>query len=292
MSPKKSENATPMIPKHANKDGKRKNAAKKTKKKDSVKKGAAKKSGAKKPYKFKIVIPKKFDPLSKEHLKITHKVDSNYPRPRKSAYMMFVCSEPGLKFREENVGMKPTEITAAIGAMWRKLSDEDKKVYEELSEQDKIRFENARAAYVRPTGEALDRIYEKLDKARKNEIKKYKKKINKEYEKPTGSKTSFLYFCEVVRGDTVGTTIPECAKKWNLLSEAEKEPFSKLAEEDRLRHEHEMIAWHKKMEKIERRAAEEAAALKAQKKAAALQRKQDRLALATPPPLETVTASA
>merc|ERR1712228_769368 len=74
------------------------------------------------------------------------KKDPNAPKRPTSAYFFFAGDvRPGL--REENPGLKITEVASLIGAKWRELDDDEKKPYQAQAAKDKKRYEKEMEAY-------------------------------------------------------------------------------------------------------------------------------------------------
>merc|ERR1711962_1839739 len=74
------------------------------------------------------------------------KKDPNAPKRPTSAYFFYAGDvRPGI--REENPGMKITEVASLTGAQWRELGDAEKKPYEEQAAKDKKRYEKEMEAY-------------------------------------------------------------------------------------------------------------------------------------------------
>jgi len=74
------------------------------------------------------------------------KKDPNAPKRPTSAYFYFAGDvRPGI--REENPGLKITEVASIIGSKWRGLDDEDKKPYEEQAAKDKKRYAKEMESY-------------------------------------------------------------------------------------------------------------------------------------------------
>ena len=48
--------------------------------------------------------------------------------------------EEGKKLREKVPGVSNTEVSTKVGEAWQKLSEKDRKKFNDLAEKDKIRF--------------------------------------------------------------------------------------------------------------------------------------------------------
>eukprot|EP00271_Cylindrocystis_brebissonii_P009091 TRINITY_DN23728_c0_g1_i1.p1 TRINITY_DN23728_c0_g1~~TRINITY_DN23728_c0_g1_i1.p1 ORF type:complete len:124 (+),score=54.84 TRINITY_DN23728_c0_g1_i1:121-492(+) len=83
----------------------------------------------------------KKEKISKKKVK-----DKNAPKKALSAFMMFS--------KEEREGIKKKNPDAAFGEMgklmgeaWKKMSDKDKKPYQKMADDDKVRYADAMEAY-------------------------------------------------------------------------------------------------------------------------------------------------
>lgn len=76
------------------------------------------------------------------------KKDPNAPKRNTNSYMHFTKTArlQLLKDRPE-LAKQQKEITKILGEKWRGMADDDKKPFEEMAKQDKVRYEHAMAAY-------------------------------------------------------------------------------------------------------------------------------------------------
>jgi len=85
-----------------------------------------------------------------EKMKMKAKKNKNLPKKAKSGYF-FYCDEkrPALlkKARKKGGKVNIGVIAKELGAMWRKLSVDNKKKYETMNAVDKERYENEMAEY-------------------------------------------------------------------------------------------------------------------------------------------------
>ena len=68
------------------------------------------------------------------------------PKKALSSYIFF-CKEYRQILKNEESGLSPKEITSALGAKWKSLSDKDKTPFNKLSEQDKKRYTKEKAKW-------------------------------------------------------------------------------------------------------------------------------------------------
>ena len=57
-----------------------------------------------------------------------------------SSYFQFM-NDRRMKFKDDNPDMTMCQITKALTEVWKKLTDEEKKKYEDMVAKDKIRYE-------------------------------------------------------------------------------------------------------------------------------------------------------
>jgi len=75
--------------------------------------------------------------------------DANAPKGPRSAYILF-STEERKNVVKDHPGLAPKEVTTELGARWRKLSEEEKKKYQEQNEADKVRYKSEMESY-KPT---------------------------------------------------------------------------------------------------------------------------------------------
>jgi len=67
------------------------------------------------------------------------KKDPNKPKRAKSAYLYF-GSEKRNEINEKSPGQSVVDTMKEIGRMWRELNEDDKTPYQELADEDKVRY--------------------------------------------------------------------------------------------------------------------------------------------------------
>lgn len=73
-------------------------------------------------------------------------VEQRRPKKCLSAYMIFV-RETRSKVQKENQDMHVLEIMKQVGKQWQNLTDEERKVYQDKADEDKIRYRNELKAF-------------------------------------------------------------------------------------------------------------------------------------------------
>jgi len=162
--------------------------------------------------------------------------DPNAPKRSKSAYIFFTDNERE-NVRRVNPEMKMTDISKKLGEMWKGLSDQDKKKYEDMAAQDKQRYETEKAQYL-DSGGSISTTSKKAKKDKKA------KKI-KDPNAPKRSKSAYMFFTQVER-ENVRRANPEMkmtdiSKKlgemWKGLSDQDKKKYEDMAAQDKQRYE-------------------------------------------------------
>lgn len=154
--------------------------------------------------------------------------DPNAPKRGKSSYIFF-CIDKRQKIIEANPEMKAKEIVKELGNMWRNLKEKEKQKYVNKSIEDKKRYDNDMENYVPPENTLIS-------------VKKTKKG-------PKRGRTGYIFFCTenrpLIKQENSELNTKEITSslgaKWNSLSEEEKLPYIKLAEEDKKRYEEEKL---------------------------------------------------
>lgn len=72
--------------------------------------------------------------------------DPNMPKRARGSFVLFTKDERP-KIQKENPSIKFTDLGAVLGVRWRNLSAEERKKYDDLADQDKIRFANEMEVY-------------------------------------------------------------------------------------------------------------------------------------------------
>lgn len=159
------------------------------------------------------------------------------PRGRMSAYAFFVqtCREEHKKQHPEET-VKFAEFSQQCAERWKTMSDKEKQRFHDLSGKDKERYDTEMQDYVPPPGSG-----------RRARRARGMKKI-KDPNKPKRALSAFFYYANEERPKvrslnpdfSVGEVAKELGRQWNELTETEKAPYEKQAEEDRARYDREM----------------------------------------------------
>ena len=171
-----------------------------------------------------------------EIIKVRAKKDPKCPKKARSAYTYYL-EESHARIKVSNPDAPFGAISKQISAEWKAMSDAQKRRYEELSRQDKLRFAEEKAAYVPtpgygPDGHAL-----------------FKKKVKHKRAK-RGHCSAYIIFVIQMRpvikneNPNISNTeiMKEAGNRWRAMTPAQKQPWEDLAAQDKARHEAEMAA--------------------------------------------------
>ncbi len=170
------------------------------------------------------------------------KKDPNAPKKALSAFILFSNAkraEVTAELKAANPDMKGVaEVGKKLGEMWKALSDAEKEPFNKMAADDKERYAKAMEGYTPPEG------------SDEPEPKKGKKaKAKKDPNAPKKALSAFILFSNAKRAEVTAELkaanpdmkgVAEVGKKlgemWKALSDAEKEPFNKMAADDKERY--------------------------------------------------------
>ena len=72
--------------------------------------------------------------------------DPNMPKRARGSFVLFTKDERP-KIQQENPTIKFIDLGAVLGERWRNLSGDERKKYDDLADQDKVRFADEMEAY-------------------------------------------------------------------------------------------------------------------------------------------------
>uniref|UniRef100_A0A7S4HR37 HMG box domain-containing protein n=1 Tax=Odontella aurita TaxID=265563 RepID=A0A7S4HR37_9STRA len=170
------------------------------------------------------------DEGKKKKIKKKAKSKSNKPKRGQSSYMFF-AKDARAKIKEQNPDASFGEMGKMVGQAWKKLSDEEKKKYEEMAKDDGARYKREMANY----------------SASSDDSDAGKKKV-KDKNAPKKNKSSYMCFAAHIR-PTVKEQNPKASftelakligEKWKNISDSEKQKYETMAKEDTVRYKREM----------------------------------------------------
>ena len=157
------------------------------------------------------------------------------PKGPRSAYIFF-CSA-----KREEVSKNYSslgEISKELGRMWSEASDEDKKEFNDMAAEDKLRYEREK---IDGGAETAARKKKLVVTGKKRSSSKKKKR--KATTKPKSGPSAYMLFCAAHRNDVVdehgnkmplGETTKRLAKMWNECDEETREKFQSESEKQKL----------------------------------------------------------
>jgi len=190
----------------------------------------------KKPTTKKKKPAKKKKEVAKKGTKRKRK-DPNEPKRTRTAYMYFM-QEQRPEFKLKNPGQSFAEQNKQLSERWKLLTEEDKKTYTKLHDEDKLRYEKELASYTPPAKESDSDSSSDEDKKRK--VKKLKKDPNA----PKRPANAYMFYQaevrDAVKKEHTTKKVTEIAKliggKWRGLSAEEKKPYEDKAKLDKERY--------------------------------------------------------
>ncbi|KAG7396685.1 hypothetical protein PHYBOEH_001914 [Phytophthora boehmeriae] len=195
-----------------------------------------------------------------DELKRLAREDESAPRLPMSAYNFYLSSE--LQHLQERLpGLKHNEIMREMGVAWKLLEEADRAPYQQEAEQDVDRFRTEMEAYL--SQQAVHRETECTDKRQgrkrqpqhdrvddsflegKKEATATRKKRKAGH--PRRPKTAYNLMYMSKRTELLATYQMShnecsalCGRLWREMSESEREPFKRMAEEDKRRYQAEL----------------------------------------------------
>lgn len=170
------------------------------------------------------------------------KKDPNAPKRGMSAFMIY-ANQVRNDVKDDNPGISFGELGKKLGELWRGLSDEEKRPFQDQALQEKGRYDQQKAAY-----ESMKPMYADDDE---EDDRGRRKKKKKDPNAPKRGMSAFMIYANEVRNevknDNPGITFGELGKMlgelWRGLSEDEKRPYQLRAASDKARYENEKAAY-------------------------------------------------
>lgn len=216
-----------------------------------------------------------------EEFKKVAKSDSNAPRLPVSAYNCFLA----LKRREIHVQqphLKHNEVMRQVGLTWKAMSSNEKVPFVRKAEHDIDRFEKEMQAYLgdhiaRMSAAAalterfpLDRQVSKTNVATGSTVKKRKlatlnttEKKKKDPAVPRRPQTAYNLMYMSKRSEILAAYQMShnecsalCGRMWRQMTDAERDPYHRMAVEDKVRYETEMREYRAKIEQAKEQESE------------------------------------
>ncbi|KAM7382230.1 hypothetical protein PAMA_012881 [Pampus argenteus] len=198
---------------------------------------------------------------------------SSPPKRPLNGYMRYVLQEQPVMTRQ-NPDIKSVDIIRKIAQQWRSLSPEQKKPFEEASlramEQFKVDFEHYQAQLT-PAQVQQQALDKRQKMAKRKAIRKKRELTN--LGKPKRPRSPFNIFMsehfEEARGTTTQIKMKSLLEDWKNMLSHQKQVYTQLAEDDKIRYKNEMKSWEEHMVEIGREDLIRDKTLSAKKKPAA-----------------------
>ncbi|XP_056627221.1 transcription factor A, mitochondrial [Triplophysa dalaica] len=178
------------------------------------------------------------------------------PKRPLTAYMKFM-QEMQPTFVRQNPGIKNVDIVRKIAQQWRGLTPEQKQPFQEVSlaarEQYKLALQEYKAQLTPAQSAAI--AEERKQKLAKRKAIRRKKELNS-LGKPKRPRSGFNIFMaehfEEARGSTMQGKMKSLTDDWKRLNIPQKQIYTQLAEDDKVRYKNEIKSWEEHMTEIGR----------------------------------------
>ncbi|KAM7371288.1 hypothetical protein PAMP_010772 [Pampus punctatissimus] len=178
------------------------------------------------------------------------------PKRPLNGYMRYVLQEQPVMTRQ-NPDIKSVDIIRKIAQQWRSLSPEQKRPFEEASlramEQFKVDFERYQAQLT--PAQVQEQALEKRQKMAKRKAIRKKRELTN-LGKPKRPRSPFNIFMsehfEEARGITTQNKMKSLLEDWKNMFSHQKQVYTQLAEDDKIRYKNEMKSWEEHMVEIGR----------------------------------------
>ncbi|KAG7325549.1 hypothetical protein KOW79_011865 [Hemibagrus wyckioides] len=178
------------------------------------------------------------------------------PKRPLTAYLRYVKEQQPIVVRQ-NPDIKAVDIVRKIAQQWRTLTPEDKQPFEEASIAAREQYRIDMKAYqdqLTPAQSAAIAEEKRQKKAKRRAIRK-KRELNS-LGKPKRPRTAFNVFMaehfEEAKGSTMPGKMKSLFEDWKSLSISQKQIYTQLAEDDKVRYKNEMKAWEEHMTELGR----------------------------------------
>ncbi|KAI7796644.1 transcription factor A [Triplophysa rosa] len=178
------------------------------------------------------------------------------PKRPLTAYMKYV-QDMQPTFIIQNPGIKNVDIVRKIAQQWRGLTPEQKQPFQEVSlaarEQYKLVLQEYKAQLTPAQSAAI--AEERKQKLAKRKAIRKKKELNT-LGKPKRPRSGFNIFMaehfEEAGGATMQGKMKSLTDDWKRLNMTQKQIYTQLAEDDKVRYKNEMKSWEEHMTEIGR----------------------------------------
>ncbi|XP_038591896.1 transcription factor A, mitochondrial [Micropterus salmoides] len=181
---------------------------------------------------------------------------SGPPRRPLNGYMRYVLQQQPIMTRQ-NPEIKSVDVIRKIAQQWRTMSPEQKQPFQEASlrarEQFKVELQRYQAQLT-PAQVQQQTLEKRQRMAKRKAIRKKRELTN--LGKPKRPRTAFNIFMsehfEEARGTTTQAKMKSLLEDWKNLFSHQKQVYTQLAEDDKIRYKNEMKSWEEHMVEIGR----------------------------------------
>lgn len=178
------------------------------------------------------------------------------PKRPLTAYMTYV-KEMQPTFSRQNPGLKNVDIIRKLAEKWRMLTPEQKQQFQDASlvsrEQYKLALQTYKAQLTPAQTAAI--ADEKRQRAAKRKAIRRKKELNS-LGKPKRPRSAFNIFMaehfEEAKGTTMQGKLKSLRDDWTRFNITQKQMYTQLAEDDKVRYKNEIKSWEEHMIEIGR----------------------------------------
>jgi len=170
----------------------------------------------------------------KEMPKMTKKSkDPNAPKKALGAWIFFT-NETRPKLKKKNSDKSMTELTTMMSHLWQECSEKDKVPYQKMAEEDKVRYKEEKDKYQSQNNSQSDSGSGSDSDKEETKVKKVKKV--KDPNAPKRNLNIYMHFCKDIRSKNPDVKHTAAALKTMWADIEDKEPYQKMADEDKARY--------------------------------------------------------
>ncbi|XP_072883376.1 transcription factor A, mitochondrial isoform X2 [Hemitrygon akajei] len=173
------------------------------------------------------------------------------PKRPLTAYLRYVVEQQPILINQ-NPDLTVTERIKCIAQGWRQLTADQKQPYETAASDSRVKYRLEMAAFkaqLTPTQLAVLKE-ERRHKLAKRSTMRQKRKLTM-LGKPKRGRSAFNIFMaekfEDAKGETSKAKLKNLYDMWLNLSDAQRQMYSQLAEDDKIRYKNEIKSWNEHM---------------------------------------------
>ncbi|XP_023274707.1 transcription factor A, mitochondrial [Seriola lalandi dorsalis] len=181
---------------------------------------------------------------------------SGPPKRPLNGYFRYFMEQKPIMIRQ-NPEIKTMDIIRKVAQQWRTMSPQQKQPFQEASlrarEQFKVDFQRYQAQLT--PAQVQQQALEKRERMAKRKAIRKKREMNS-LGKPKRPRTSFNIFMsehyEEARGTTTQAKMKSLLEDWTNLLSHQKQVYTQLAQDDKIRYKNEIKSWEEHMVEIGR----------------------------------------